>query len=240
MRNPRFLGVYSRKIQQNSGQQRTRLYFVWAVSPEDFAVQELDAALLPKAAAQAVKKNVFEANFRLEPSILAVPVSTPDMRLLAKSPPPARKAEADDVSLLRLEKARRAKQLENDMRNNFRKAISALSRPRDRQGALAAIEQLVRLKEGIVPAHKQMFRDFGVSLRKKKLLDLALASSTRVLELSPDDDHAHFNIARIYALLGAYGKALVHVERAMSIDGDEPVYSRLRAHIQRESSIKRK
>ena len=111
MRNPRFLGVLLRKYNKIRASNGPGYILSGAVSPEDFAVQELDAALLPKAAAQAIKKMFSEANFRLEPSILAVPVSTPDMRLLAKSPPPARKAEADDVSLLRLEKPRRAKQL---------------------------------------------------------------------------------------------------------------------------------
>lgn len=240
MRNPKFLGVYSRKSHQSSGSRRERLFFVWQISNSGYAVQELDAALLPKSAAQAVDKTAFEAAFQLEPAILAVPVSTPDMRLLARKPDHGGKGAADDVELLRLEKARRAKQLENDMRNNFRKAISALSRPRDRQGALVALEQLVKIKEGVVPAHKHMFRDFGVSLRKKKLFELALASSSRVLELAPDDDHAHFNIARIYLLLGAYGKAGAHLERAISLDENEPVYTRLLAHIKREASTNRK
>lgn len=238
MRNPKFLGVYSRKTHQSS--RRTHLFFVWQISGSGYAVQELDAALLPKSSAQAVDRATFEAAFQFEPSILAVPVSTPDMRLLGKTPARIEKGASDDIELLRLEKARRAKQLENDMRNNFRMAMSALSRPRDRQGALAALEQLVKIQEGVVAAHKHMFRDFGVSLRKKKLFNLALVSSSRVLELAPDDDHAHFNIARIYLLLGAYGKAGTHLERAISLDKNEPVYQHFLAHIRQEASRNRK
>lgn len=236
MQKSKFLGVYSRRnvaALRSSG--KNRLYFVWKLSSDGYAIQELDKAFLPKSDVVKIPDDLFKASFVLEPAILAMPVETPDLSILEKKGEPeenARPAPPKD------RKISRARQLENDMRSNFRKALSALVRPRERQGALAALEQLVRLKRGILPEHKHMFRDFGVSLRKKNLINLALESAARVLEFSPDDDHAHFNIARIYALQGAHSKAIAHLERAINLNGDEPCYHRLLAHIRRDAKIR--
>lgn len=234
MRKPSFIGVYSRPESAGRGK---RLYFVWQKDTDDFIVQELDRSLAPHGPVWPLKKKDLAANFRFEPEILAAPVSRaapetgPAMRPEEKA---GGVAELTPSTLARLEKARRARQIENDMRENFKKALRGLNRPRDRQGALVALEQLARAREGIGPAHRHMFRDFGVSLRKKSLLELALICARRVLELTPDDDHAHFNMARILSLLGAPDRARAHLQRAMMIDPSEPVYSRFLEYLSRE------
>lgn len=236
MQKSKFLGVYSRRnLVANLSSTKKKLYFVWKFSADAYAIQELDRAFLPKSDIAKVPEDVFKASFVPEPSILATPVETPAFSNFEKKGETEKKARPAPP---KDRKISRARQLENDMRNNFRKALSALVRPRERQGALAALEQLVRLKRGILPEHKHMFRDFGVSLRKKNLINLALESAARVLEFSPDDDHAHFNIARIYVLQGAYNKAIAHLERAINLNGNEPCYHRLLAHIRRDAKIR--
>ena len=136
-----------------------------------------------------------------------------------------------------LEKARKAKQVENDMRDNFARAMRALNRPRDRKGALVALDQIIRVKKGIVPEHRHMFRDFGVSLRKKAQYELALASAMRALELSPGDDHAHFNIARILDSMGRYSQANEHLRKALQLDASEKVYGRMQAYLRSKRPV---
>ncbi len=194
MQKSKFLGVYSRRnLVATSSSANKKLYFVWVIAPDAYAIQELDRAFLPKSDPVKIPADVFKASFVLEPSILTMPVEIPDFSHLEKK---VAKEEKSRPAVPKDRKISRARQLENDMRSNFRKALSALARPRERQGALAALEQLVRLKRGILPEHKYMFRDFGVSLRKKNLLNLALESAVLVPEFSPDDDYAHFNLAR--------------------------------------------
>lgn len=239
MRNPKFLGVYSQN-QGAASRGRKTLYFIWRLPDDSFAIQELDQAFMAAGPIRRIASSMLKANFRQEPSILAAPVSTPDFRGLVQ--PKAARSEATeltDEALRELEYARKAKQVENDLRANFSRALRALNRPRDRKGAIVALEQLARTTKGIVPTHKHMFRDFGVSLRKKSLPDLAAICAGRALELAPNDDHAHFNFARVLAMLGKYDDALAHLKAAKKLDASEKVYERLAEHIREERSMAR-
>ena len=239
MRQPRYLGVYSERPGAEAARAgATTRFFVWELSPAEYAIQKLNSALEPCSRVRLISAGRLQSGFQLEPSILAAPITLPD---LANAEPesgaaqPRKAAELNDDTLRELESARRAKQVENDLRGSFRKALRGLARPREREAALAALEQIAAASDGIVPAHKHMFRDFGVALRQKDLPDIALRCGLRVLELSPEDDHGHFNLARILCALGAYDQATAHVERAMSLDAAEPVYPRMLAHIRKES-----
>lgn len=238
MRNPKFLGVYSQRVRgraKKAGYPAGPFYFVWDIGNSSYAVQELDKAFVPRTKPRLVSASQLQTGYNLEPSLLHAPVSTPDFRqILSDAARPAagrQAAELNDNTLLELEKARKAKQVENDLRDSFNKALRALNRPRDRKGALAAIEQLANATEGIVPAHKHMFRDFGVSLRKKSLPELALLCAKKTLELAPNDDHAHFNMARILNILNMNDQALAHLRMAIKLDAREPVYHRFRDYI---------
>ena len=92
-------------------------------------------------------------------------------------------------------------------------------------------EQLAQTKDGIIPAHKHMFRDFGVRLRQNSQPDLALLFSRKAVELAPEDDHAHFNLARILCSLGLYDEAATHIGTALSMSSGEPLYFKLLEHI---------
>ena len=245
MRQPRYLGVYSERPRAGASRGGKKghaaRFFVWELSPADYAIQELDGALEPSSRVRLISAGRLQSGFQLEPSILVAPITLPDIASAEREPDtadtaaPRMAAELNDDTLRELELARRAKQIENDLRGSFRKAIRGLSRPREREAALTALEQIAETRDGIVPSHKHMFRDFGVTLRKKDLPEIALRCGLRVLELAPGDDHGHFNLARILCALGAWDQAAAHVEKAMRLDGAEPVYPRMLAHIRRES-----
>lgn len=231
MRNPKFMGVYTRKGAAKR-QDRLPTYFVWRLPNGEYAAQELDQAYTAKGPAVAVPAAAFEAAFRLEPSILAAPVVTPDFSDLAF--PQKRREAPDDAEMAALERARRARQVENDLRASFSRALKALSRSRDRKAAISSIELIAATKKGIAPEHKHMFRDFGVALRKKSLYGLALSCAARAIELSPNDDHARFNYARLLGLLGRYDEAEEQLAIARKIDPAEKVYGRLERHLEKE------
>ena len=83
-----------------------------------------------------------------------------------------------------------------------------------------------------------MFRDFGAKLRKTAMPDLALLFGKRALELAPEDDHAHFNLARILCAMGAYDEAAAHIHTAMRLDAREALYPRMLAHIRKEKQLR--
>lgn len=147
--------------------------------------------------------------------------------LLGSSPAPT-------SSPMSLEAMRKAKMTESRLRETFRQTLLRLRRPRERQAALSALEQLAGSTEDICTMHKHMFRDFGVRLRQSSQPALALLFSRKVVELAPDDDHAHFNLARILCLLGQFDEAAAHIRAAMTMGGEEPTYFRMLIHIRKE------
>ncbi len=149
----------------------------------------------------------------------------------ATATPVAPAAQASPKKAYDLEAARKAKVVETKLRETFRQTLLRLKRPRERKAALLALEQLAHTKEGITPSHKHMFRDFGVRLRQNSQPDLALLFTRKAVELAPEDDHAHFNLARILCSLGMYDEAAAHVATALSVSSEEPLYFKLLEHI---------
>lgn len=235
MRAPKFLGVYSDKSGASRRGARNTLYFVWKLPDDSYAVQRLDKSMSAVGAPTRILAQQLATGFKFESHILAAPVTTPDVRQLVPPPTAPKVAELTDDTLLELEKTRKAKQVETDLRANFNKAVRALNRPRDRKGAIAALEQLAGVRDGIVPVHKHMFRDFGVTLRKKSLPKLALICAKRALELAPRDDHAHFNLARILEILGMNDEADDHLRKAIELEPGETVYRKFRDYLERKS-----
>ena len=140
-------------------------------------------------------------------------------------------AQATPKKAYDLEAARKAKVVETKLRETFRQTLLRLKRPRERKAALLALEHLAHTTEGITPSHKHMFRDFGVRLRQNSQPDLALLFTRKAVELAPEDDHAHFNLARILCSLGMYDEAAAHVATALSVSSEEPLYFKLLEHI---------
>ncbi len=58
--------------------------------------------------------------------------------------------------------------------------------------------RLVKLDAAFEAEHKHLFNEFGINLRKSKMLDQALEYYQRGLELCSEDENLHINIARVY------------------------------------------
>ena len=260
MQSPQYIGVYSLRNKLQGGSRA--LYFVWQTETGDYIVQRIDSARKPVGVPERVTRDVLLHNFVPEAPPTPQPVVPHDSSLPSFDPLPpqgqqgagARRAAAEqeqqllfapsqpaaetsddgDEEFRRLELARKAKQVETSMRETFRKTLLRLKRPKERHAALTALEQMAASKEGIMPEHRHMFRDFGVQLRKQSQPDTALHFSRRVVKLAPGDDHALFNMARVLCDLRKFEEAEQLLAQAMKIDASEPVYRRLRDYIMRE------
>lgn len=253
MQSPQYIGVYSLRNKLQEGARA--LYFVWQTETDDHIVQRIDSARKPIGVPERIARDVLLRNFVPEvPPAPQLPPTQDDALPLSSSaplqkqreteplllPPPASTAgkEEDapfsDKEFRRLELARKAKQLEAAMRETFRKTLLRLKRPKERHAALTALEQLAASREGILPEHRHMFRDFGVQLRKQSQPDTALHFSHRVVKLAPGDDHALFNMARILYDLRKFDEAEQLLKQAMKMNASEPAHRLLLDSIMRE------
>ena len=66
--------------------------------------------------------------------------------------------------------------------------------------------------------HKHMFNGFGKTLRKRNEPEIALKHYLKAAELSPEDDHLAYNIARVYYDLGKIADCKRWLQRALGVN----------------------
>lgn len=121
-------------------------------------------------------------------------------------------------------------ELDKSIRAEFALSLMRFKRG-NKEGALQDFERLLAVEDGIVPAHKHMFTDFGIDLRKSKLYTLASRCFRRAVSLSPDDGHALFNLARICYEMGNFDKAVQYLDAALDKEPDLKCALRLKMHM---------
>ncbi len=67
---------------------------------------------------------------------------------------------------------------------------------------------------------RHRFNQFGVNLRKNGLLEEALAYYEKAIEINAEDEHLHFNIARVLWEIDRKDKCRDHLEQALRINLD--------------------
>lgn len=129
-------------------------------------------------------------------------------------------------------------ELDRSLRAEFAMNVMRFRRG-NTDGAIQEFRRMVQISDGIMAAHKHMFTDFGVDLRKSKLYELALTCFRRALELSPGDSHAVFNVGRALYELGKYKEACEYLNQALALEPDLACARRLleQTRVQMDSFI---
>ncbi len=204
-----FIGVYSRVVQGMK-----TYFYVWQKG-DMYSVQRLDKQFNATDILKTLDEKNFKNLFVHEPNI--------------RQRPGARKVLNVEETLENLPKGGK---VEDVLREHFRKALLRLRRADSKASGLASIQTLLEVEEGITPEHKHLFMEFGVNMRKNQYYDEALAFCKRSLSLAPQDDHAHFNAARILMDMGRYDEAEQHLLTAQDINNNV-IYRKALAHIER-------
>ncbi len=142
----------------------------------------------------------------------------------------------DELGVQVGEKNREAVLLNYRYKKEFSEAMALWNHGR-KNIALTRFEDLLRQDDSLVEAHKHIFADCAVKLRKIQELDLAIAFALRSTQLSPRDSHAFFNAARLFFEVKEYQEAVNYLNRALDLQPDLSVAQRLlsmiTAHVSR-------
>ncbi len=203
-----FVGVFSR----TDATGKKTYYFVWAAGSV-YSIQMLNGQFQAVDMLKTVDAATLTTKFTHEPHIKKYP-KTEAHRLLTTQ---STRASTEDV--------------ESTLRELFRKALVRIKRTNSVETALPLFKNLLEIQEGITDKHKHMFNDFGIELRKRKCYPEAVAFAQRTLMLSPNDDHAHFNVARILIEMGDYDEAEQHILSAQYINPDSRIYKKTLQYI---------
>ncbi len=243
-----FKGVYSSVDPRQTGRPgmgapgrnaaRRRYWFVWEHDAGGYVVQPLSASMEPTGERRAISTAELAKGYAFEPDVLAVPVRPGLTAMQAarggsggsggkKQQDPA-PGDAPSGMAAGRDANRRSgdiaghevgAQTERSLRADFAIALAQLRRG-DRDRAVRALERLAEAPGEFVPAHRHMFTDFGINLRKSKLPRIAIRHHLRALDLSPDDSHVHFNIARTYYDMGDTERAEQHLRESLELTPD--------------------
>lgn len=162
-------------------------------------VQLLTSNLTPIGDKRRIELEEFEQEYIFEPGLLATEVTSKnvgsgsDLQLQSTSQTNALLARVPTHRA----KSSGLKLAEEEAVKNFDKGITMLRGGYSKQGRrilLAVPEKDVPWK----PKHKHLFNDFGKRLRKEQEPEIALKHYLKAAELSPNDDHLCYNIARVY------------------------------------------
>ncbi len=201
-------------------------------------VQPLSASMEPTGERRAISTAELAKGYAFEPDVLAVPVR-PGLTAMqgarggpggsggkkqqdpAPGDAPSGMAAGRDANRRSGDIAGHevGAQTERSLRADFAIALAQLRRG-DRDRAVRALERLAEAPGEFVPAHRHMFTDFGINLRKSKLPRIAIRHHLRALDLSPDDSHVHFNIARTYYDMGDTERAEQHLRESLELTPD--------------------
>ena len=84
---------------------------------------------------------------------------------------------------------------EENVRANFGIGLTYMERG-DAEKAQDIFERLVKLDGAFEPEHKHLFNEFGINLRKNKMLQQSVEYYERALQLSQSDENLYMNMAR--------------------------------------------
>ncbi len=104
-----------------------------------------------------------------------------------------------------------------NVRANFGIGLTYLSRG-EVDKADNIFGRLVNLEAAFQEEHKHLFNEFGINLRKNKMLKQSLEYYQRALTLTKADENLFINIARVELELKQFADCLAHLEKALLID----------------------
>jgi tetratricopeptide (TPR) repeat protein len=105
--------------------------------------------------------------------------------------------------------------VERRLRSDFSLALIRLGSHRDE--AIKMLTGMIAHRGPFAENHKFMFSEFGLAMRKRKLLVLSTQFHEKAHALSPKDEHILFNLARVFYESGKYDKAKICLEEALAI-----------------------
>ena len=106
---------------------------------------------------------------------------------------------------------------EENIRANFGLGLTYLDRG-EANKADDIFKRLVHLDATFEEEHKHLFNEFGMNLRKNRMLDQALSYYQRAEDLAKQDDNLMFNVARAFFDKKDYPKASEYLQKALSLN----------------------
>jgi tetratricopeptide (TPR) repeat protein len=210
------------KVGTGTTQRKTISKMYWycvQTDDQNVGVQALNKNMVPAGNTTLVPLEDFLARYNPEPEMYLKTVY-PKMQELASTVTRAEEsrqrgalysAQFDYESALAVD--------EENVRANFGLGLTYVERGETAK-AQDILGRIVGLEAAFAPEHKHLFNEFGISLRKSRMVDQSIEYYTRALALSTTDENLHYNAARAYFDKGVLDKCREHLGEALRLNPD--------------------
>jgi tetratricopeptide (TPR) repeat protein len=218
------LGVFSKqkmtKIGTGTTQRRVLqqfYYFAEQLQDGRITVQALNPDHVPSGDKETISKDTLLDQYLPEPDMYHKDV-LPKLKDIQKN-----MARGDRYRKLgktfsaEMEYGKVLKVDEENIRANFSIGLCYMERD-EKSKANEVFERLVKLDSTFEQEHKHLFNEFGINLRKNRMLEQAVDYYTRALELTRNDENLHYNAARAYYELGKSKEAAKHLKECLRMN----------------------
>jgi tetratricopeptide (TPR) repeat protein len=212
----------------------------WFVNEDEggiMEIQPLNSNYIPSGPKRKVSKDEFLEKFSPEPEFYVNTV-LPRMRELHMTVDKGEKhREKGEHFSAELEFKTALSVDEENVRANFGLGLTYLERGDDNK-AQDIFQRLVKLESAFQEEHKHLFNEFGINLRKNKMLEQSVEYYQRALNLSTVDENLHYNIARVYFDKGLYDQVVVHLNEALRLNPDFAEGHKFLAYLKEKNLLK--
>lgn len=195
--------------------------FVMAEEQEggDFSIQRLNRNFLPSGPAKILKREELLRQYVPEPSIYMNKV-VPIMRRMEETVERGdRHRERSELFSAEFEYQTALGLDEDHVRATFGLGLTYLER-HEAENAERVFRKLVRLEAAFQTEHKHLFNEFGIQMRKLGMYSQAMKYYARAFQLSKDDEHLIYNMARTLFEKGNAKVSRRFLEKALGMNPD--------------------
>jgi tetratricopeptide (TPR) repeat protein len=172
-------------------------WFIKELDDGTIEVQPLNVNYVPSGPKQIIPMDDLLEKFSPEPEFYTITVM-PKMRELEKTIARGDRHRKNKESFsAEMEYGKAMKVDVENVRANFGLGLTYLERGA-KDKAQDIFERLIKIEAAYEQEHKHLFNEFGINLRKNKMSDQALEYYSQALNLSKNDEHLYYNIARVY------------------------------------------
>ncbi|WP_022662320.1 tetratricopeptide repeat protein [Paucidesulfovibrio longus] len=218
------LGVYSHSLkyqyqfgERGSSYRQGTYWFVIRLDEERYSVQPLNGHHLPSGVTKTVTKEEFLQYY------------TPEMEYFRKHTAPALESLREKLfmgrrffDMGRLDKAEKlfcSIVLQDETNIDANTGLTEVYANQKRFTDLRTVlDRLFGVDDLFREQQRHKFNEFGILLRKQGLFDDAVRFYRKALEVNPEDDHLHFNLARAYYERGRKDSCLEHLYECLRLN----------------------
>lgn len=221
-------GVFStqeiRKVGTGTTTRKTVQKTFWFVEQhgDEIECQPLNPNYVPSGPKRKITMDELVAKFSPEPEFYQMSVF-PAMRQMQKAVDNGDShREKGETFAAEYEYSRALKVDEENVRANFGIGLTYMERG-ELEKAENIFERLVKLESAFEAEHKHLFNEFGINLRKNKMLTQAVEYYRKALDLSQNDENLHMNLARALLETKDMDGCLEHLFKALELNPQHPM-----------------